>query len=281
MKTKRMFFLIVFLLPMTKLFAKAGKYDVFSEINADRTGLTLYISNNTGNDLYCDEMRLSVEYCSSNFCEVIARSDMFLADLYIPKQQTEHYQIEKASVIELQENQGTAVISQVLSIDSSRCKPANFESYCSFAKKTTEEEKTLAAILEFFKQKTCVSEELNWDWISLKGQEIVDLKPLSYLKHLERLDLSDNRVFDITPLSGIKTLWNVNVEKNNLNSLKALWKLPLITRVNAGNNPLTEKMEGNFPATLRYLSLPAEAGQGLCSNKSSNNQDSLLIECEN
>lgn len=76
--------------------------------------------------------------------------------------------------------------------------------------------------------------------ISLKGIKLGSLEPLSDLKGLKQLDLSETGVSDLSTLKGLSALETLNVSENSLNSGVPLAQFPALKSLNATNS----KIEG-------------------------------------
>ncbi len=79
--------------------------------------------------------------------------------------------------------------------------------------------------------------------ISLAGQGIVDLFPLSYFNQITELDLSQNMIIDFSPLASLYQLKVLQVDDNGLTGLKdlgaALRNLNFLTTLSVKANALT------------------------------------------
>lgn len=68
-----------------------------------------------------------------------------------------------------------------------------------------------------------------------------EISDLTYLKHLEMLDLSTNLFSDLSPIASMKQLKSLNVANNTyLKDYQVLASLPHLEQLNLSYNELTD-----------------------------------------
>ena len=76
--------------------------------------------------------------------------------------------------------------------------------------------------------------------ISLRNNQISDIKPLASLTNLTILDLTDNQISDIKPLVSLTNLTNLYLDKNKINDIKPLASLTNLTALFLSENKIND-----------------------------------------
>ena len=76
--------------------------------------------------------------------------------------------------------------------------------------------------------------------LSLLGNSLTDISPLSGLKSLTRLVLVSDQITDISPLSGLTRLTDLHLNENSITDISALSELTSLTVLNLDNNSITD-----------------------------------------
>ncbi len=124
--------------------------------------------------------------------------------------------------------------------------PKTFADWClnqhNLSKETL---RTIHAMLTVAQTKDCAqADELlsKRTELSLSGNSIADLKPLSTLTQLTSLDLSGNSIADLKPLSTLTQLTSLYLDNNSIADLKPLSTLTQLTSLDLSENQmLTDK----------------------------------------
>jgi internalin A len=87
--------------------------------------------------------------------------------------------------------------------------------------------------------------------LTLFGNQISDLRPLSSLTNLTGLSLDNNQIADLRPLSTLTNLTDLYLDNNSIADLKPLSPLTNLKYLNLSNNPtLTDKTCPIKPASI-------------------------------
>ena len=92
-------------------------------------------------------------------------------------------------------------------------------------------------------------------WLNLLGNQISDIKPLSNLTNLTVLWLEGNQISDIKPLSNLTNLTSLSLEKNQISDIKPLSNLTNLTRLNLAGNQISDIKPLSNLTNLTSLSL--------------------------
>ncbi|MBD2011112.1 leucine-rich repeat domain-containing protein [Microcoleus vaginatus ZQ-A3] len=76
--------------------------------------------------------------------------------------------------------------------------------------------------------------------LSLDGNQITDITPLSALTNLTSLYLNNNQITDITPLSALTNLTSLYLNNNKITDITGLSALTNLTHLYLNNNPITD-----------------------------------------
>jgi internalin A len=131
---------------------------------------------------------------------------------------------------------------------SSTTKVKSFTQWCRQKKSLpAETRKTIDVLLENAGTKNCnlANEQLrSLNELSLENYsrefEIRDLRPLSSLSNLTKINLSGNNIVDIQPLSSLTKLVKVNLRRNNIIDIRALANFKNLTIVDLSENKIAE-----------------------------------------
>lgn len=100
--------------------------------------------------------------------------------------------------------------------------------------------------------------------LDLKGNHINDLSPLASLKHLKKLDISQNftvltgdreKGLDLSPLRGLTALEELNISGNLVTDLSPLSGMTALGRLEIGTNRLTDISPLSSLTSLTYLDI--------------------------
>lgn len=105
---------------------------------------------------------------------------------------------------------------------------------------------------------------VNLENLDLRGNQIVDLSPVSSLTSLTLLYASDNRITDISPLSSLRNLEVLHLQQNLIANISALSDLPNLRALYLNGNPvaditpLVENLGIGYGDTLMLEELPLD-----------------------
>jgi hypothetical protein len=140
------------------------------------------------------------------------------------------------------------VIGSTHSVAEPQFKPSVFNAYCNDENLSSEEERTINAIIASELQidrayrnpelchRTSIS-LLSSTGLHLLGEGIRDLSPLSTIPHLNTLILSNNKIEDISVLALLPNLERVDLDGNQIKDFAVLKKLPRLKQSVIKNNP--------------------------------------------
>ncbi|MCB0348625.1 MAG: hypothetical protein KDD37_07295 [Bdellovibrionales bacterium] len=219
--------------------AKAAN-DVSTElyVKDKRQALDLKLHNKSSKEIYCESIDINVNLVGDEFGESIGEITLIEGPLYFqPKEDIFLNDLGFQQISELRTPDTVAIISSAR-VSSKTCHEVDFADYCKYAKKGVEEQYTIDRLKRFAKTASCDSVEKNiGDKLKLDGQNIVSLKPLSYLKKLKRLSLRENQLQDVSLLASLVSLNEIDVSENPLKEIDTLVQLPNI-KVVAANDTL-------------------------------------------
>ena len=123
--------------------------------------------------------------------------------------------------------------------------PKTFKEWCQQKASLPQETKrTVEALLNVAKTRNCSQANqtlTKLTSLSLGGNKISDIKPLSNLTKLTYLDLRENQISDIKPLSNLTKLTYLELWGNKISDIKPLSNLTNLTSLSLSGNPLTSK----------------------------------------
>ena len=96
---------------------------------------------------------------------------------------------------------------------------------------------------------------LNLEYLSLGGNKIRDLTPLSVLTHLKKLNLERNQVADVSPLTSLIALEDLRLNRNQVNNIKALSNLTQLRILDMFENQVSDISPLTGIKALRFLDL--------------------------
>ena len=75
--------------------------------------------------------------------------------------------------------------------------------------------------------------------LHVSNNQLTDVTPLAGLTQLKELDLSNNQLTDVTPLAGLMQLKELNLSNNQLTDVTPLAGLTQLTKLNVSNNQIS------------------------------------------
>jgi hypothetical protein len=211
-------------------------------ISPDGRSISLGISNYRKQDYFCKQIDLELEFVSANYSQNLGVLNLTLVDQYVPAESSIQYEeLDSHYIAEFRAHNPTAIVNRVYR--NASCKPASFADYCTYAKKSVEEERTIEEMMDWAYEFRC--DRLEKDigrTLKLINRNIVSLKPISFLKNLTYLSLYNNQVEDLHWLSELDSLQKVIVSKNPVKSISDITNLPEMRYIYA-NSTLVEQLD--------------------------------------
>jgi len=84
---------------------------------------------------------------------------------------------------------------------------------------------------------------------------LYDLRPLTYLENLVRLELRDNSIYDLRPLTYLTNLRNLALDRNSIEDLRPLTELTSLTQLSLFNNLIFDVRPLAGLVNLQWLNL--------------------------
>ena len=109
--------------------ASQKTYEVTTSISKDREVVNLLVTNNGKKDLFCPSLRVKVKFCNSNFCEVVGSTIKYINNVYVQYGSEVDIKLDD-SLQSIRRSYPEAIIQDVVSLNESSCKIANFKNYC-------------------------------------------------------------------------------------------------------------------------------------------------------
>lgn len=238
----------------TDLFA--DNFSLITKVGENRKSVQLKINNRKSEDTFCKQINLEVEYSHDEFNEIIGSSLISIENTYLlAGEEKTIYDLAVNQIEELNSEYTDVLVNRVKLVGQS-CYQSNFADYCEYASKTEEETYTLKALMNEKKEYNCheLEEEIGTR-LKLQKKNITDIKPITFLSRLEKLDLSENKIVLLDGIEKLTNLEILNVSKNPINDLTPALKLINIRSINASSTQVLSVNYRPLPKKLKKIDL--------------------------
>lgn len=233
----------------------------------NKESFALTLENRSSDDLVCDTLSYNVIYDTSAGYQFGGERQVYLDDIYL--QAKEHDEIRvftelakeetaqiRAEVKKSGEAKEPVIVRAKLDPYQSSCRKANFVDYCKLAPKSQEDEDVLDKLYDLAGVSDCsLIEKRIGKSIKLRGFGLKSVRPISYMKHLKKIDLRENDISDSSYFSKMENLTSLNLEGNPIEEFQPFTKLINLTNLNIKDSLITNVNGIENMLNLRTLNI--------------------------
>jgi hypothetical protein len=249
-KTVKLFLVLTITLA-TSLFAGRtyanDEIRVIPQIAESRQEAMVLVKSNTGLDVTCESLEITVQLRDKAFGEPMGNSVFTFQNVYGDAKSSTGIKID---LKDINFDPAKTIIHNITS-EHKNCRRASFKSYCEKATLTSTETQTVQKVLSYFGEKRCVDfDDQDANKVSLRGEGLVSLRPLVYLTELKRLYLQKNQIASIDDLKFLPQIELLEISKNPVADISTLAELRLLKELDIANTYISDLLPLK---KLRYL----------------------------